>query len=201
MTEVQKLPPRAPDVLRRLERADLALAKRMGKLHDHPVMKVAGEASEMADQPPLIALSLATLAGGVLLRRPTLAVAGARMLAAHAVATGIKAVVKRSVDRTRPFVLEDEGKYVVRKGHRRDTRYNSFPSGHTAGAVAVAQAIARTAPRAAWPARAWAAGIAAIQVPRGAHFPSDVAAGAAIGFAADGIVRLAERALRAVLAR
>lgn len=198
MPRIKRLPERAPDSLRRIERADLVVARRVGALQDHPAVKLLGEASEMADQPPLIALSVATLAAGLVLRRPRVALAGARMLATHAVATGLKSRVKHRVDRTRPHVLEHEGEYIVRKGQRRASRYNSFPSGHTAGAVAVAEAIARTEPRAAWAARAWAAAIAAIQVPRGAHFPSDVAAGAAIGFAADRLVRIAEKGLRAL---
>lgn len=201
MSNIDPLPRKAPDSLRRIERADLAVAERLGAAQDHPAVKLLGKVSEMADQPPLVALSLGTVAAGLLLRRPTLALAGARMLATHAVATGLKTAVKRTVDRTRPHVLTEEGKYVVRKGHKHGSRYNSFPSGHTAGAVAVAEAIARTEPRAAWPARGWAAAIAAIQVPRGAHYPSDIAAGAAIGFAADRTVRLVEKALRALFAR
>lgn len=201
MLRIDRLPPGSPDALRAIERADIAVARRAGSLRDQPTVKAAGAVSEMADQPPLIALSLATLAMGLLLRRPTVALAGARMLAAHAAATGLKTAVKRSVDRTRPFVLTEEGRYVVRKARRDSARYNSFPSGHTAGAVAVAQATARTLPRAAGPARVWAAATGAIQVPRGAHFPSDVVAGAAIGLVADGLVRLGERALIGLLAR
>ena len=60
-----------------------------------------------------------------------------------------------------------------------------FPSGHTAGAVAVARACARHYPPARAPAYAWAAGVAAAQVPRCAHYPSDVAGGALVGLAAE----------------
>lgn len=201
MPKVKRLPKRTPDSLRGIEKADLAVAKRLGALQDRPAVKLLGKVSEMADQPPLIALGACAVAAGLLLRRPTLALAGLRMLAAHGTATGLKTGVKRTVDRTRPYVLTDEGKYVVRKGHRHGARYNSFPSGHTAGAVAVAQAVARTHPPVALPIRVWAAAIAAIQVPRGAHFPSDVAAGAMIGLAADGLVRLAENGLRRLVAR
>lgn len=201
MPKVKRLPKRAPDTMRRIEKADLAVAKRTREVRKRPAVKLLGKASEMADQPPLIALGVGAVAAGLLMRRPTVALAGLRMLATHAVATGLKKAVKRTVDRTRPYVLTNEGKYLVRKGDKHGARYNSFPSGHTAGAVAVAQAIARTHPPAARPARLWAAAIAAIQVPRGSHYPSDVAVGAAIGFAADGVVRLAEKAVPALLAR
>ena len=198
MAEIDRLPSDAPETLRALEDVDIAVAQRAADVQQQPLVRWLGQASEMADQPPLVAISLATLAAGLLLRRPTVAIAGARMLATHAVATGIKAQVKRAVDRTRPYVLAEENRYVVRKGEENQSRFNSFPSGHTAGAVAVAQAIARTHTPAALPARLWAAAIALVQIPRCAHYPSDVAAGAAIGFGADGLVRLAERRLGAL---
>lgn len=199
MAKLDVLPDAAPEALRQVEAVDIAVAREAADLQKRPLIKLLGQASEMADQPPLAAISIATLAAGLLLRRPRLAIAGARMLAAHGVATAIKGQVKRAVDRTRPYVLAEEQRYIVRKGQEKDTRYNSFPSGHTAGAVAVAQAIARTHPPAALPARLWAAAIAAIQIPRCAHYPSDVAAGALIGLAGDGIVRLAERGVRRLL--
>lgn len=201
MTDIVTLPDTVAEPVRAVEEIDIAVAQSAAKVQDRPLVKLLGQASEIADQPPLIAISLATLVVGLALRRPVVAVAGARMLAAHLLATGIKSQVKRAVDRTRPYVLAEEQRYVVRKAQEEDTRYNSFPSGHTAGAVAVAQAIARTHPPAAAPARLWAAAIAAIQIPRCAHYPSDVAAGAVVGIAADGVVRLAERGLQAVLRR
>lgn len=194
MPEINGLPETAPDALIAVEKADIAIAEAAEDLRERPAIKMLSKASDMADQPPLVIASLVTIAAGVVLRRPRVAVAGARMLATHALATGMKAVIKRSVDRTRPNVLADEGRYEVSKGTHNEPRYNSFPSGHTAGAVAVAEAIARTAPRLAWPARAWAATMALLQIPRCAHYPSDVGAGAAIGLVADRAVRFAEAA-------
>lgn len=196
MPDIDGLPAAAPDPLIAIERADIAVAQGAGGLRDHPVVRALGKASEMADQPPLVAASLVMLGAGLISRRPAIALAGLRMLTAHAAATGMKAVVKRSVDRSRPDVLIDEGRYVLAEGEHDEPRYNSFPSGHTAGAVAVAEAIARTLPGAAWPLRAWALTIAALQIPRSTHYPSDVGAGAAIGVAGDRLVRLAESAAR-----
>lgn len=201
MPKIDGLPPEAPDSLIAIEQADIAVAEKAGAMQDHPAIEALGEISEMADQPPLIALSVAAIAAGLVLRRPNLALAGLRMVAAHAVATAMKTAVKRRVDRTRPHVLAEEGEYVVRKGGRRESRFNSFPSGHTAGAVAVAEAVARTDPRFAWPVRAWALAIAAIQIPRCSHYPSDLAAGAAIGWSGDRAVRLVEAGLRSVTRR
>jgi membrane-associated phospholipid phosphatase len=201
MPQIDSLPPDAPKAIVAIEKADIAVAEHAAEVTDSRVVKVLGAASDIADQPPLVAISLAIVAIGLVARRPLVAIAGARMLAAHALATGIKTVVKRSVDRTRPHVLAEEGTYLVRKGHERDSRYNSFPSGHTAGAVAIAEAAGRSLPRMAWPLRAWAATMAAIQIPRCAHYPSDIAAGALIGLGSDRAVRLAEKVLTGMLRR
>lgn len=201
MKDIDGLPDSAPDALIAVEEADIAIAEVAAEISDHPVVEVLGDASEMADQPPLIALSAVVLVAGLVMRRPTVAVAGARMLAAHLVATAAKTVVKRAVDRTRPHVLAEEDRYEVREGQSTHFRYNSFPSGHTAGAVAVAEGLARTFPKAALPARLWATGIAAIQIPRCRHYLSDIAAGAVVGVAADRAVRLAETMGRSLVFR
>lgn len=165
------------------------------KLRDNRVVAAMGSASEVADQPPLVALGLGTLALGAVLRQPTLARSGARMLAAHAIATGVKTLLKHGVDRTRPARALADGRHRLAKGRGSgDTDFNSFPSGHTAGAIAVAEAVARDNPRAATPARLAAGAIGAMQLPRGAHYLSDVAVGAAIGWLSE---RIASAALAA----
>lgn len=180
-----------------IEDADVAVAEAATPLRNTPFVRLLGDASEIADQPPMIAICAATLASGLVLRNPRLARAGARMLASHALATGMKAVVKRSVDRTRPHVMDEEDRYERGAGRRNEGKFNSFPSGHTAGALAVANAFSREYPRYAVPARLAVAAIAAIQIPRCAHYPSDIAAGAAIGAGAETIVdRIVARVFR-----
>ena len=162
------------------------LVGKAAKLRTRAPVAVLGKASEIADQPPLVALSLATIAAGVLLQRRAIARTGARMLVAHALATGGKSVLKRSIDRTRPAKALTDGEHRTGTGKGGgDTDFNSFPSGHTAGAVSIAQAVANTAPRFGTPVRVAAAGVAAMQLPRGKHYPSDIAVGAVIGWAAD----------------
>jgi undecaprenyl-diphosphatase len=175
-------------------RADVATTHQAAQVrHTWPV-RIAGAASELADQPPLVALSLATIALGAVLRRRDVARGGVRMLAAHALATGIKTVLKTNIDRTRPVKALSEGHHIGKGTGTKDTDLNSFPSGHTAGAVAVAQAAARDMPEIAVPARVAAAAAAAIQMPRGKHYISDVLAGAAIGLASEWAVSAAMRA-------
>ncbi|MGW6317593.1 phosphatase PAP2 family protein [Streptomyces sp. NPDC055099] len=66
---------------------------------------------------------------------------------------------------------------------------SSFPSGHTAAAVAFTAAVAPTWPAAGALCAVPTAMVALERVPSGAHFPSDVAAGAAIGLAAARLTR------------
>ena len=170
------------------EKADIAVARAASPARHNPTVKALGWISEIADQPPLITLCALSAAAGVLLRRPRLAHTGARMLAGELVATRLKSMVKHRVDRTRPHVLADGGRYRASAGHHDDPALNSFPSGHMAGAVAVARAPARGYPEHAATAYLGAAAIGAIQVPRSRHYPTDVAAGAVIGLVAEALV-------------
>ncbi|MBB4153245.1 undecaprenyl-diphosphatase [Sphingomonas jinjuensis] len=172
----------AKTLAKRAARADRRHAHRATEHEDGLALRLAGKASDLADQPPLIALSIATFGGGLVLRHGALARAGARMLASHLLATAAKTVLKNAIDRTRPARAVMEG-YRLEKGDGADDpSLNSFPSGHTAGAVAVAEAIAAELPGAALPARLVAAGVGLVQPHRGKHYLSDVAAGAVIGW-------------------
>ena len=99
-------------------------------------------------------------------------------------ATGLKNAVKRRVDRTRPSLLVEEGRYGMGAGTSDEHDETSFPSGHTAGAVAAAGAWAHVYPEQRTAAYAAAAAVAVMQVPRCAHYVSDVVAGAGVGLVA-----------------
>lgn len=156
---------------------------------------------KLADETPLMIISGATVAAGILFRRPALARTGARMLAAHLVANAAKTVLKGSVDRLRPNAVEDRP--AIKPGSGTDDKAeNAFPSGHTAGAVAVAQAVAHEAPRYAVPARVIAGVAGATQVPRGAHYLTDVLSGAAVGWLSERVAgRMVDRVARAIAER
>lgn len=64
---------------------------------------------------------------------------------------------------------------------QRDSRFEAFPSGHSAAAFAVAAALAVFYPRGAALLFALAAGAAASRVAQGWHWPSDCLAGALLG--------------------
>jgi membrane-associated phospholipid phosphatase len=183
----------------KIEQADVAVSAAAEPLSRHPVTRALGQVSEIADQPPMFTLGALVLAGGLAAGRPRVAEVGLRLLASVALATAGKGTVKKLVARTRPYVLHKEGRYETELLGPDDKDHNSFPSGHTADAVAAAQAVARAAPSLRAPAYAGAAAIALIQVPRAAHHPLDVAVGGLIGLAAEALAdRLLERGAAAV---
>jgi len=188
-----------------LARVDRKVTHDAAKHRDKPGVKLLGKLSEGADQPPLLLLGAGTLMVGALLRQPTLLRTGARMLASEIVATGMKTVIKRSVDRTRPKKAIETGEHKFEAGDSKEHDQSSFPSGHTAGAVAVAGALAQGAPVRGAAAYALAGGVAAMQLPRGKHYLLDTVAGAAIGFvaqrAASAAVRVTERVIVRALDR
>jgi len=176
----------------RVERAELRVAHALAETRETLPVRIAGTVSELADQPQLYTLCWAVIAFGLLTGRRKAARTGARMLAAEWLATRYKSAVKARIDRTRPAVPVDGGDYRMERGSSDVKPLNSFPSGHTAGAVAVARAFASEYPEAAVPAYAAAAAVALVQVPRCTHYPSDIAAGAVVGLVAGSLVARVE---------
>lgn len=175
-------------ILDTLHKADVALSVRAGHLRDDPAVVAAAQASEITDQPPALTLAAVATLAGLLGGRPRLAEGGLRALAALWLATGIKSRIKSTVVRTRPSRLLDEGQYDLGVNGPDESDYNSFPSGHTADAVAAARAIGRVAPQAGLPMLAAAAVVGLVQVPRGKHYLADVLAGAVVGLVAEAAV-------------
>jgi len=184
-----------------IEHAEIGLARRLEPARDHPAVRAAEPLSKLADQPPMLALSSAVLACGLLLRRPRVAEAGARMLASVALATAGKTLVKSLVRRTRPNVVLDQDRYDADLGGSGEKEEQSFPSGHTADAVAAARALARACPRTRFAAYGLAGAVGVLQPLRAKHYPSDVAAGAAIAVVAEAAVDRLARAAISVSAR
>jgi membrane-associated phospholipid phosphatase len=169
--------------------ADEAAAEAALPYRGSPGMEALGRFASLGDQPPLRTLCAAVIAAGVAGGNRRLARAGVRMLVAHTLATLAKDYVKERVDRTRPRSKGGSGKDPVpRPGRHTAKEETSFPSGHSAGAAAVARAFARDYPEYAAPAYAVGAALALAQIPRCAHYPTDVGAGLALGLAAASVV-------------
>ncbi len=190
MTEEHRNIDKAAEDCGPITRADLRIVKAADAIADARIVQAIGKASELTDQPPMIAASLATLIAGLAVRRPKLARTGLRMLASHALATGFKTLVKDRIDRPRPSKVEEDGEHQVEQGESKDGDDRSLPSGHSAGATAVARAIVREYPRAAPTAYTASALAMLVQVARKAHFPSDILVGFAMGLAAEAVVSL-----------
>lgn len=174
--------------LHKIEKADLRIADGVAVDDRGTAGRLLSKFAELGDQPPLIALSAGVFAYGLVAGNRKLARTGLRMLAAHAVATAIKGVVKDKVDRTRPGPALGDTSYKLERGQSKDGALRSMPSGHSAGLAAVARAFAREYPQLAVPAGAAAAAVAASQLPSGNHFATDVAAGIGIGLASEAAV-------------
>jgi membrane-associated phospholipid phosphatase len=184
----KKLQKRARKAERRVLAADAAVARAVERRMDHPVLRAAALFSKLGDQPPMLGLALGTLASGIAQRDGRLTRAGIRMAAAHVFATAAKNVGKKTLDRTRPR-SDDKHRIETAKSDPDDKSTQSFPSGHSGGAVAVARAYGRDFPKRGPAALAAAGAIALGQMPRRAHYLSDVGAGLLIGLAAEALAR------------
>ena len=159
------------------------------------VVRALDTLGDAGDQPPLRLISGGLLVLGLLRRDARMMRAGARMLLAHELATAAKNRIKHRIDRSRPRSATGLDAHKPRRGHDHSKEETSFPSGHAAGSMAVALAFAAEYPqyRAATLATSGAIGLS--RIPTCAHYPSDVAAGWAIGAAAQAAVGLVWRLL------
>jgi undecaprenyl-diphosphatase len=167
-----------------IRETDRSLTKRLAASASPGLHRTLSAVEEAAEGTKLWcgAAAVMALAGG---RRGCRAAAAglAAVTVAQLVSNG---VCKQLADRPRPpeeWLPHDEVE------DRPDS--SSFPSGHTAAAVAFTVAVAP-----AWPlfgalAAVPAAMVAIERVQSGAHYPSDVAAGAAIGLASAWLTRRA----------
>ena len=190
---------RHPDVEARtpVEQADAVVADVLLPSASRGLVRAIGTASDLTDQEPLYAAAAAVVGTGLLMRDERTIRAGTRMAASHLLATALRGIVKHLVDRTRPLAAAERGEYELSEGGRFESDFNSFPSGHTAGAVAVARALSRHYPGSHHSIMLVAAAASVTQVIRSKHYVSDVVSGAAIGLIAEEAVhRLLCRAER-----
>jgi len=176
-----------------LLKVDRQARKAFKPYHDTPPVKALAWFGQAGDQLQLRVLSGSVLALGLFRRDPRLIGAALRMLAAHELATLAKKALKNRVDRWRPKNADSGEEVKPRKGHSKRKALNSFPSGHSAGAVAVASAFATVYPEYRAPALAAGGAVSLAQIPTASHYPSDVVAGAAIGAATNAGLGLALR--------
>ena len=159
-------------------------------------VKVISRLSDVSDQPQLRLLCAGMILAGLVRKDARMVIAGTRMLVSHEVATAAKTAIKDRVDRTRPRSAASKQQEKPQPGNDKGKEESSFPSGHSAGAMAVASAYAAVYPARAAPALLAAGAVAVAQIPRCAHYATDVGAGLAVGAAANGAVGVAWRVLK-----
>jgi membrane-associated phospholipid phosphatase len=150
----------------------------------HPV-------SKLGDQPALRTISAGLILVGIVMRSHRMARAGSRMIIAHEAATFAKDMIKTDVDRTRPRSAAKREEKKPTKGKHTSKELTSFPSGHSAGAMAAARAFSREYPEHAVAAIGAAGFLALLQIVRSAHYPTDVVAGVGVGLLAEKATDLA----------
>lgn len=173
------------EAIKQVEKTDVEVSRAVSGWRDSAPVKALGWFGKMSDQPPLYAFIGGIAASAVIRRDARLLQSSARMLAAHWAGIRAKNAVKNTIDRTRPQMLIDEGRYESGKGRRNEKPFNSFPSGHTVGAVAIARVVARDYPEYRIPAYALAGLAAFARIAKCDHFVSDTVAGALIGWGAE----------------
>ncbi len=158
-----------------------------------PLVKALRKVGQAGDQPQLRALGAGLFVLGLVRSDPQMMRAATRMLLSHELATLAKSAIKHRIDRARPRSAAGDGDHKPKPGRKTAKEDTSFPSGHSAGAIAVASAFAALYPE--HRAKALGAGglIGLVQVPTCAHYPSDVAVGLSLGAAVDFGVGLAWR--------
>ena len=159
-----------------VERIDLAVYRAIAATPTPLLDGAMRRVSEAANYSRLSIASAAVLsvAGG----RPGRCAAALGLSCVATTATFVNVVVKPLSRRRRP----DRAEAAVpeaRQGNLPGSR--SFPSGHTAAAVAFATGVGRVLPAAAVPLHSLAALVGYSRVHTGVHYPGDVVAGALLG--------------------
>lgn len=172
-----------------VEHLDIAITRKAAGFYDSSTGRILGRIGKIGDEAPLLGIAALTALYGFAASRPRAVNAGFRMGRAELVAIMLKTIGKHSIDRTRPSALLENGTYRLEPGTSSSHALQSFPSGHTAGAVAVARAFAYVFRDRAPLALTGALIVGLLQLPRKAHFASDVAVGIILGLLAERLSR------------
>ncbi|MFH8606227.1 phosphatase PAP2 family protein [Streptomyces sp. NPDC018029] len=175
-------------LLAKTHQVDRHLTKRIAAGAPPGLHRALSAVEEMAESTKLWWGAAAVMACTGGRRGRTAAVAGlASMAVAQLVSNGVG---KQLVDRPRP-----PKEWIPHDDVEDRSESSSFPSGHTAAAVAFTAAVIPSWPLAGGLCAVPAAMVAVERVQSGAHYPTDVAAGATIGLTTAWLTRHAPRLL------
>jgi len=102
----------------------------------------------------------------------------------------VSTLIKRIIGRARPMHFDKAGLFGFHPNWA-DWTYQSFPSGHSTTAFAIAASIGFISERWFYPALALAAAVGLSRITEGVHYPSDVVGGAVSGLLGAYFVRWA----------
>ncbi|MCC2097080.1 MAG: phosphatase PAP2 family protein [Hyphomicrobiales bacterium] len=137
-----------------------------------------------------IAAVAASALGGERVNSTALSVLGGRAAFLFAVlaGSGVASLILKRIGRARPKLLDDGGAFQFNPLIIKSS-WASFPSGHSITAFAFAMALSYFLPRWRLPLLAAALLVGVSRVIVGAHYPSDVVAGACIGIVSAVLLR------------
>ena len=169
-----------------LEDAEVhGLSGPLARTKELPVTKGLGKVAKLGDQGPLYAASIILGLCGLVLKNRKLVHAGLRVGAAVAVSDVLKSATKKLVKRSRPKSVAAGHDYRREGGGSDEKAEQSFPSGHVAATLAASRALRRVYPRSGPIGLGVSVVLAGSRVASAEHWPSDVLAGAIIGYVAE----------------
>ena len=168
-----------------LEAAEVGLTRTLARSKESSITKGLGRLAKLGDQEPLYAASFILAACGLVLKDRRLIQAGVRVGAAVAVSDVLKSATKKLVKRSRPKALAAGQDYRREGGGSKDKGEQSFPSGHVAATLAASRALRRVYPKTGPTGLAVTVVLGGSRVAAAEHWPSDILAGAVIGYVAE----------------
>ena len=148
-------------------------------IQDPLITHIGSFGNRLGDGETLVLISIGLFLTGYVWKRDAFRQAGIDSLVAHAIAGIAVQIPKHLIGRPRPrYTHHDAFEY----GPSIQSGLDAFPSGHATASFAVAAVLARYFPRMAWVWYGAASFVGLSRFLRGSHFPTDVVAGAVLGF-------------------
>ena len=141
--------------------------------------KIGNFGDRLGDGKILVVLSVSFFLLGFALKKDAFRHFGIDSLVAHALAGVAVQIFKHIIGRPRPRFSHQE---AFGYGVSFQAGLDAFPSGHSAASFAVAAVLARYFPTVSWMWYGAASFIGFSRFLRGSHFPTDVIAGAVLGY-------------------
>jgi len=148
-------------------------------LHNSVIEQIGNLGNRLGDGKTLAILSFGFFLVGFGLKKDVFRQTGIDSLVAHALAGIVVQIPKHIIGRPRPRFAHQE---AFEYGASFEAGLDAFPSGHSTASFAVAAVLARYFPAMSWVWYSLASFVGLSRYLRGSHFPTDVLAGAVLGF-------------------